>query len=297
MTRVLVAGLTNLETTARVPGFPVPYAAAHYPFHGVRATVSGVGYNIARALTVLGHEVRLLSLIGGDAAGELVLAQLRAEGIAADGVLRELPETAHSAILYDETGRRMVLTDLKDIQEQSYPAERARAALAGCALAVICNINFARPLLGLARTAGMPVASDVHAVHDLEDAYNADFMAGASLLFMSHERLPAAPATWAEQVMARYSPEALVIGLGADGAFLATAAGDRWHAPARRSRPIINTIGAGDALLAAYVHGVLEGREPRDALGRAVYFAGHKIGESGGAAGFLTADELNAAFK
>jgi len=51
---ILVSGLINLETTLRVEGFPVPYAPVRFPFFGVNGTVSGVGYNVAKALTTLG---------------------------------------------------------------------------------------------------------------------------------------------------------------------------------------------------------------------------------------------------
>ncbi|MEZ4583080.1 MAG: hypothetical protein R3A10_15840 [Caldilineaceae bacterium] len=63
------------------------------------------------------------------------------------------------------------------------------------------------------------MATDVHAIAALDDAYNRDHMAHADILFMSHERLPVPPDAWA--VMARHASAVLVIGLGADGALLA----------------------------------------------------------------------------
>ena len=66
MSNILVSGLINIETTLKVDGFPIAYEPVRYPFWGVRSTVSGVGYNIAKALTTLGDSVRLLSLIGRD---------------------------------------------------------------------------------------------------------------------------------------------------------------------------------------------------------------------------------------
>lgn len=50
----LISGLINIETTLRVDGFPLEYAPVRYPFFGVDTTVSGVGYNIARALATPG---------------------------------------------------------------------------------------------------------------------------------------------------------------------------------------------------------------------------------------------------
>ena len=60
-------------------------------------------------------------------------------------------------------------------------------------LLVLCNINYTRAFLSLGKELGKPVATDVHAIADLDDAYNRDFMAHADILFMSHERLPVPP--------------------------------------------------------------------------------------------------------
>jgi ribokinase len=81
MSKILVSGLINLETTLKVEGFPLPYAPVRYPFLGVRSTVSGVGYNLAKALHTLGDEVVFCSLIGADGVGKWVLAELESLGI------------------------------------------------------------------------------------------------------------------------------------------------------------------------------------------------------------------------
>lgn len=56
MNPILISGLINLETSLRVDGFPLPYFPVRYPFFGVNSTVSGVGFNVAKALTTLGDE-------------------------------------------------------------------------------------------------------------------------------------------------------------------------------------------------------------------------------------------------
>jgi ribokinase len=48
----------------------------------------------------------------------------------------------------------------------------------------------------MARAAGKLVATDIHTISDLEDAYNGDYMAAADILFMSDGRLPCAPEEW-----------------------------------------------------------------------------------------------------
>jgi sugar/nucleoside kinase (ribokinase family) len=293
MARILVAGLVNVETTLRVDDFPLPYTPVHYAFDRIHSSVSGVGFNVALALRTLGHEVRFLTLLGRDAAGDLAGHELIRRGLHGLGVLHTLKETAQSVILYDGTGRREIQVDLKNIQEQSFPAEVFRPLLEGCDLAVLCNINFTRAMLAPTRAAGIPIATDVHTLRDLEDAYNRDYLEHAALLFMSGDALPEPPPAWARRVLARYHPQALVIGAGREGAWLHTPAqADPELIPAVTVRPVVNTIGAGDALFSAFLHGYLETREARAALRQAVVFAGYKIGETSAAAGFLDAAAL-----
>jgi ribokinase len=260
----------------------------------VNSRVSGVGYNVAKALMTLGDAVRFLSLVGADAAGRLVADALQGDGIPAGRVLPRLPQTAQSAILYDPTGRRQIHVDLKDIQERVYPVELFDEASAGCALAVLCNINFSRPFLARARQLGIPIATDVHTIGDLADAYNRDFMAAAEILFMSDERLPCAPEAWIRELWNRYGMEIAVVGLGSQGALLGVRR-DRFleRMPAVATRPIVNTIGAGDALFSAFVHFYARTRDPYDAIRRANVFASYKIGEASAAEGFLTEAKLD----
>jgi acarbose 7IV-phosphotransferase len=285
---ILVSGLINIETTLQVEDFPISYEPVRFPFFGIQSSVSGVGYNVAKALTVLGDDVRFLSLIGGDMAGRLVLESLADDGISAERVITALRQTPQSVILYDPTGRCAINTDLKDIQDVPYPVDQFAQAIAGCELAVLCNINFSRPFLARARTLGIPVATDVHIIADLDDPYNRDFMAAASILFMSDEGLPCAAEDWVRRLWNRYGTDVAVVGLGAEGALLGVRR-DRLleRLPAVPTRPTVNTIGAGDALFSAFLHGYVATGDPYAALRRAVVFASYKIGETSASQGFL----------
>ena len=288
MARILVSGLINIETTLRVESFPIPYIPVRYPFYGVQNTVSGVGYNIAKALTVLGNEVRLLSMIGKDPLGDMVCGALKQSGMSGENVLSVLDQTAQSVILYDGDGRRQINVDLKSVQESHFPNNRFNAAASGCDLLVLCNINFSRPFLESSRRAGRRIATDVHAITNLDDPYNADFMRGAHILFMSHEWLPDKPENFARLVWKRYNPEVLVIGMGAEGALLAVRK-DNFieRIPAVHIRPIVSTIGAGDALFSAFVHVYSQVSDPYLAIRKAMVFASHKLESASAADGFL----------
>lgn len=293
MTRILVSGLINIETTLRIDGFPLAYNPVNYPFWGVQSRVSGVGYNLARALTTLGDEVRLLSIIGQDAMGRLVLDSLQTDGIRQEGVLALLEQTSQSVILYEQGGRRQIHCDLKNIQETAYPLQIFNQQVAGCDWLALCNINFSRPLLARAQELGKPIATDVHAIASLDAPYEQDFLQAASLLFMSHENLPIAPGEWIQAIWQRFGTPLVVIGLGAQGAMLGMReSGQIHHVPAVNVRPVVNTIGAGDALYSSFLHCFALGNDPLTALRKAVVFAAYKIGVASAADGFLSRGEL-----
>jgi len=298
MTRFLVAGLINIETTLQIEGFPLQYSPVNFPFFGVNSSVSGVGYNLAKALTVLGNEIQFLSLVGDDTAGGLVHTALGQDHIPGEGVLTAMPLTSQSVILYDREGRRQIHTDLKDIQDRTYPLELFQPALQVCDVALICNINFARPFLQQALAAGKPVATDVHTISSLDDTYNRDYMAAASVLFMSDERLPVAPEEWVRQVIERYKTEVVVIGLGSRGALLAVRdAGTLERIPTVHTRKVINTIGAGDALFSAFCHSYFTDHDPQVAIRKAMVFSSYKIGARSAADGFLDVASLEALYR
>ncbi|MCB0043993.1 MAG: carbohydrate kinase family protein [Caldilineaceae bacterium] len=291
MPPILVCGHTNLETTLRIDGFPLDYTPVRYAFDAISSTAAGVGFNVAKALHTLGNEVRLASIVGPDVAGARIRAAAVTAGLDASGIVDATDATAQSVILYDGAGRRQIHTDLKQVQDAHYPRDRFTRSMQGCRAAALCNINYSRPLLAPAKEAGLLIATDVHTISELDDAYNADFMAAAHILFMSGERLPVPPEAWADAVMARYAPHILVIGLGGNGALLATEE-EIVRTPAVAPASVVSTVGAGDALFSCFLHAYLAGYAPREALRRAVLFAGRKICAPAASDGFLTADEL-----
>lgn len=293
--KILVSGLLNIETTVPVRGFPIQYYPIDYPFFGVNSAVSGVGYNLAKALTTLGDEVLLASFLGRDEEGRRVLRQLEEDGISSRRVYPCLKQTPVSAVLYDPEGKRQIYCDLKDVQEQSLEPGALGDALGDCDIAALCNINFNRRLIREARRAGVPTATDVHVLSSVEDDYNRDFMENADILFLSDEALPCAPEDFLFRLRDRYHNRILVLGRGAEGAMLLEGeTGELIRVPAWNVGPVVNTVGAGDALFSAFVHYYAKGLEPRAALARAVVFAGVKIGANGASAGFCGEDELEA---
>jgi sugar/nucleoside kinase (ribokinase family) len=225
----------------------------------------------------------------------LVKQALSDEDIRGKYVLDRLKHTPHSVVIYDPHGNRQINVDLKDIQDSIYPQVLFQQALDDCSLAVICNINFARPFLEGARRAGKTIATDVHTIADIEDPYNGDYMAAANILFMSHERLPCSPEDWAKWLIHRYGTDIIVIGMGAEGALLAVRE-DNFieRIPAVNIRPVVSTIGAGDALFSSFIHYYQATHDPYESIHKALVYASYKIGAVSASDGFLSAPELDA---
>ena len=296
MAEILVSGLLNVETSAKVRGFPINYYPIDYAFFGVNTAPGGVGFNLASALKRLGSTVTLCGLIADDFGGRYVSSELEKRGISADAVSCTLAETPSSVVLYDESGRRQVYCDLKDIQEWTYefdPALMDRAEIIAAT-----NINFSRPLLKLAKAAGKKVATDVHVLSDIEDGYNREFMEAADILFLSHEGIRGDRRAFIFALESRYKNEIIVLGMGAEGALMYLRDENRFiEMPAFRTDAAVNTVGAGDALFAAFLNFYGKGFAPVEALERAQMFAALKIRVSGAARGFSTEAEIEGALK
>jgi sugar/nucleoside kinase (ribokinase family) len=289
---IVVAGVVNVETSVPVEGFPLGYVPVRYPRWEIGTRVAGVGYGVAAGLSALGSRVRLATFLADDPLGHAVRAALTECGLWGDAVVTS-SATPRAVVLFDHQGQRMVSTDLRDLPEADYPAGRFAAALEGARLAVVTNIGFARPLLDVARQAGVPIAADVQAISDLDDGYNADWMAAADIVFCSHERLPVPPEEWAGAVIDRYGCKIVVVGLGAEGALLALEGQPPRRVPAVAPRGVRNTVGAGDALSAGFLHAYMATGDAHTAIEHAVVFAGYKIGAPGGEDGYCSDEELH----
>lgn len=291
MSKILISGLVNTETTVRVRQFPINYYPIDYPFFGVNTAVSGVAYNIALAAKTLGDDVTLLSMTGDDFPAEYIRSELKAADICIDHLKVNLQETPSSVVLYDGEGKRQIYCDLKDIQEASYGF--SEEDLRDADIIAACNINFNRPLLRLAKAAGKTIATDVHVLSNVWDDYNRDFMECADILFLSDEGIGDDYYHFMMELEHTYGNEIIVLGRGGKGAALYVKSENRFYElPAVRVGEVVNTVGAGDALFSAFVHYYAQGLSAVDCLRRAQIFASAKIRVSGASKGFISEGEV-----
>ena len=293
MSKILVSGLVNVETTCRIGQFPIDYQPIDYNFFGVNSAVAGVGFNVAKALHSLGDIVEVATLTGEDVLADVVRNELKS--INADKLIQQkLKQTPQSVVLFDDEGKRRISCDLKDIQEKEYNFENIR--IEDYDLVAACNINYSRPLLKKAKKAGIKICTDVHVLSNVEDEYNKEFMEYADILFLNNEAVIGCEKQLLQDLSQRYHNEIIVMGCGNRGAIMYARENETenqyYEQSAVVTDKIINTVGAGDALFSAFVSLYANGYSPLDSLTLAQKFAAYKIGFDGAAKGFLTMKEL-----
>lgn len=296
--KALISGLLNIETTIKISEFPIEYAPIDFPFFGIKSGVSGVAFNIAKALRTLGNDVKISSFVGGDFEGRRILEALSADGIDTGLIRAELRETPVSAVLYDDSGKRRIYCDLKDIQEQTVDISQIADSVSECDVAILCNINFNRGLLREVKRLGKPIATDVHVLGDINDEFNRDFMECADILFLSDENLPCAAEEFILRLKDAYPPKIIVIGCGDKGAVMYERESDRvYRLEAVNIGSVVNTVGAGDALFSAFLSFFCGGFSAIESLCRAEIFAALKIRHNGASVGFPNAAEVEEIYR
>jgi len=239
-------------------------------------TLGGAPANVAYHLGRLGHAAAVVTRVGRDAAGDAARAELAVRGVAVADVQvdAELP-TGAAHVTLDAQGHaayRFVTPAAFDAIElpERVPdvvvfgtlAQRdARAAgtirrLAAAARVALYDVNLRMPYTSLeAVLASLPLAAVVKLSED-----EAATLAAALGASGEHRAL-------ARYVSERYGSRLVCITRGAGGAGLWT--GGQWHDAAGIATHALDTVGAGDAFVAALLAGWLEGRAPAEILERA----------------------------
>ena len=241
---------------------------------GERRWPGGKGVNVARWLRHLGHPAELLLPLGGSTGDELA-TDLRSEGLPATVVTVRQP-TRVNVIVTPATGpqlrfnpvwRRLSLADWRKTLQQ------IRASLAGTSYVVLSGSlpngvphdAYAR-IIREARRAGVP------AVLDCEGKSFAAAVAARPFLVKPNQP---ELASWAGRslpseaavVKAAFELSSathgwVLVSCGGEGALLVQAKERRVYRASAPKVRVLNTVGAGDALLAAVVASLARSESP-----------------------------------
>jgi rfaE bifunctional protein kinase chain/domain len=295
--RILVVGDVMLdrywfgEVSRISPEAPVP--VVHVTRNEDR--IGGAG-NVARNAAALGAQVTLLSVAGGDEAGQALRALLDAESFNVQ--LHEDP--AFSTI----TKLRIIgrQQQLLRVDFETQPGHEVLAAkleayaqlLADCDVVILSDygkggLTHVTRMIELARAANKPI---------LVDPKGDDWAryTGATLITPNRSEFREVAGSWkseaeladkAAAVRASFQLEALLVTRSEEGMSLFDAAGA--HHEATRAQEVFDVSGAGDTVIAAYAVALAAGAGGIEAVRLANRAAGIVVGKFGTAV--ATADE------
>jgi tagatose 6-phosphate kinase len=272
-----------LDITHYVPA--VDWSGVNRPT-AVHARPGGKGLNVARTLRALGADVHVMGLAGG-ITGSGVAAELGALGV--PGTFTEIAgETRRTFTVVDGRGGGAALFNEPGpaVAEAEFGEFRVQyeKALLGCAAVVLSgSLPPALPAGSYATLIATAAAAGVPAVLDASGAALAQGAAAgpaivkpnlAELEALAGRPLSTARGADAAAVAAAAGglraagAQAVVASLGAEG-LLAVTEGGGWSA--RPAGPVAgNATGAGDAVTAGLVHGLVLGRPWDERLRHAV---------------------------
>lgn len=281
MRMILVAGITNLETTLAVESFPLHYAKSRFAFHGVSDRLGGVGYNVAMGLARTTTPVMLATLLGRDIVGDVIATELaRIPNLRTDAVVRFHDRSLRTVVLRDGDGRGAMNTDLKDSQEIIFPRDTMARALDAATHIHVTTINWALEFARHARAVGKTVSTDAQAIaNPLDDVYNERFLALADIVLLSGENLSMSPSEAVAGIFAQYPARLVVCTLGRDGVIARERkCAETISLPAPPlPGPIRNQTGAGDLFCAGFLSRWTAGAPLAESLAAGQQLAGRWI--------------------
>ena len=279
MARVLTVGIAVVDFMFLVDRLPET-ARKHWA-RDARIVGGGCAASAAVAISRLGGEALLAARLGTDLTGEIILADLRREGVGTDCVQRiEGARSSFSSVSVDESGERQIVNFL---------GENLGADTSGIAevrdvdAVLVDNRWFEGAVAGLARARELGVPGIV----DAEPPSDMRILERASHIAFSRDGLRAlAPG---DDTSAALADAAVLLGAwacvtdGEKGVWFTGPEGIE-HVPSC-TVDAVDTLGAGDVWHGAFALALAEGTEDRDAIEFASAVAAIKCTRFGGRTG------------
>ncbi len=252
------------------------------------STLGGAPVNVAYHLTKMGLAPRLVARVGRDPLGDATLLALRDRGIATTDIqIDAVLQTGAAHVALDPQGKAtysFVTPAAWDALEcpagefgvvvfgtlgQRHAASRAAIrAIAADATRCVLDINLRPPFVDPEVVLCSLGVADLLKLNDEEVGVLASWYS-----------LPADPSAFAAAAADRFGLMGVCVTCGAEGALV--YADGRLYRDAAREVDIVDTVGAGDAFLAAFLAAWLEGQGWGEALSRGNRLASHVAGLPG----------------
>jgi pseudouridine kinase len=264
---VLAIGAAGVDMVGHLSG--PPQAGTSNPAR-IRLAYGGVARNVAENLARLGQPSNLISAVGRDFLGDRLCEELTAVGVGVTGVLRipDQPTGAYLAMIDPEGRLHLALDDMRVLEALTPQFLEQQEEIFKQSSLVFLDGNLSPPVLRiairLAQRSKIPVCADPTSkglavrlqsqLHNLflitPNAAEAEILLGEPI----PSEDPALAVMAARKLVARGVQVALIT-LAEFGVAYASDV-DHGHIPALRTQ-IVDPTGAGDALTAAVIFGLL----------------------------------------
>jgi fructokinase len=270
---------SDRNTQGKQPqGRPVLFGEVLFDCFGEEAVPGGAPLNAAWHLQALGWNPLIVSRVGTDALGDDIQRRMEHWGLDTAGLQRD-PDHPTGRVEVEMQGRSHTFRILEDQAYDHIAADEALCAVAAEPAGLLYHGSMALRagsqdvLTRLAAGIRAPVFLDINlrAPFWTRDAA-LEMIAGAGFLKLNDEELrllrPGALANLplkeaACEACRQWDLEALWLTLGAEGSFYCAADGSVLDMPPpENDRPVVDTVGAGDAFSAAVLGGLLKGSAP-----------------------------------
>ncbi len=293
MSRFLVAGVTQIETIVRVDKIPVNYAPITSVYDSIFTATGGDAYNESLALKWLGDEVCFMSIVGRNHDLGMINPPDRKITLSTEYIIPQMKETPTEVVLYDKERKQQIFEDLKDLRDNVYDMSMVAPIAESCDMMVLANANFCRPFAKAAAEHHKPIAVNIRNYNPEKEKYNTDFLEPAKVLYFSDDTLSEDPYAFIDRMSGTYGTDIIILGQGSEGLILFDKSKDlRVHYKTVKTNEVVNTIGAGNALFACFLHYYMETGDSVNAIKNALLFVSYKIGYMGTSNGFMTTDQL-----
>ena len=294
MSRFLVAGITQIETIVMVDSIPVMFSPLTSIPDTIHTSAGGDAYNESLALKWLGNEVDFLSVIGRNQDRSVLNPLDREVTLSTEYILPLLGSTPTQVILYDRDRKQQIFEDIKNLREAEYDMSMVPPLVASCDMVVLSTANFCRPFIEQAIKFKKPIAVNIHDYREYKERFSEDFLKAASILYFSDDTISGDPFDFVKNMALKYDPDIIILGQGAEGLILYDKSKNtNVHYNTVSTNEVVNTAGAGNALLACFLHCYVSGTDAAEAIKKAMLFASYKIGYMGTSNGFLSEDQLD----
>ena len=218
--------------------------------------------------------VATLGMIGGDAYGRQVLQMLQEEGIDVSHVaVLEGRQTVLCVVVTDKLGQHVFLGIKDDEPPAGCPrtwrdiVPQTRSIFTnGYTLRDLLEPQDVFDLLEIGRVHGIPIFFDPGpSIQYLSDAILQRALAYSDVLLLTDEEarfVVQGKALDSTRALLGFGPRAVVLKAGAAGCYVATA-DEMLHHPGFDVE-VVDTVGAGDAFVSAFISGYLQGANWRD---------------------------------